>query len=299
MPEVEEKLDFQKIMEIGADSLGGVVASAIVAQLFGEKNDTQALITHAIEEICKRLTKVIDNAFMQEYIADTNSIASRLLAYQETNDLNILDEIFADASNTVHRLRRFDTIESITSCNYISTLHLVATKALAEHNPQYNETLKRLGKEYADWSQSSAQRLIDHTNVSVTEPFPNMSLYVEIRNDYDYKIIEGSDATDINQIVFKSLYKDNWAPAGREALRWVESEPINVLKSLCRHESIFSFSQLELTESGKKDPVLRNELRELNEKAQQAAKDFLGMRLDASNAMKESILYACNSWHAL
>ncbi|PRR87410.1 hypothetical protein [Bacillus atrophaeus] len=288
MPPEEEKLDFQKIMEIGAESLGGAVASEIVAQMFGGRNNTEAIITRAVEEICTRLTKIIDNAFMEHYISITNSLASRLLTYQETNDLNLLDEIIADASDNYHNLKRFDTIESITSCNYVCTLHLVAAKASAEHNPGYSETIKRLGKEYAAWSQSTAHRLNDLTNASVDEPFvPGLD-----RPSSGYTIKEFHLSSQ-NQLIFHTSYRDHWSYPD---LKYVQSDPIPIPKEFCIKESTL---EIFLTNEAKNDPKIKDALKNFYEKSKQSKMEFLGSRLDVSNAMVNSIHYACNSWNNL
>lgn len=297
MPE-EVKLDFQKIMEIGAESFGGALASGIIERMFGGQNNTEKLITEAIEEICARLTIIIDNAFMKQSIADTNSLASRLLAYLESNDINSLDEIFANASDTVHRLRLFDTIESITACNYVSTIHLVATKALAEHNPGYNETLKRLGKSYAEWSESTVHRF--DSKKTVKEPiYCSTSFSSNIYHGYYIK--ESSQSTVDNQLVFYTHYQDEWGNTPQDIWRRVEAEPINVAKSLCIKELQSPFPdlfQIRLTKEGINDKTIESERVKFNEKALQTQKDFLGKRVDVSNATMESILYACNAWKA-
>lgn len=294
-----EELNFQKVMEIGAQAVGGsfggavggALAGAFVREVFGGQERTEALITNAIKEICERLIKVIDNSFMQEYIADTNSIASRLLAYQETNDLSILDEIFADASDTVQHLRRFDTIESITSCNYISSLHMVTIKALAEYNSGYNETLKRVGKEYAEWSRSTVQRIIDLTNASIEKPFP---IFVEalitpnLAQSYSVKL----STDNMCQLQLLTTYRDYWSS---NSLKPLMSEYITIFKRVCTE----SDNKRHLDMSVKDDYNFLQEIRKFNEESEQIVTDILNQRLDVANAMKESILRACDTWDSL
>jgi hypothetical protein len=299
MPDEQEtKLDWQKVMEVGAESLAGGIATALIGQMLGEReqNDTQAIVTKAVEEICTRLTKVIDNAFMQEYIADTNSIASRLLTYRETNDVSILDEIYAESSNIVERLRRFDNIESITALNYISTLHLTCIKALAEHNPGYNETLKRVGAEFAERSRPTAKRLIEHTAASTGNVFP-----VNFIQSNSYSIGYRIDAffEDHPKITFHTTYKDNWVPSdSKESNKWITSEPIPINKSLVSMREFGSFTRT-LTEQAKEDKTLLEEVRKFNEYAKQIRQQHLDLRLNVANGMKDSILRACDAWSAL
>ncbi|MEK4412503.1 hypothetical protein MHB59_28620 [Bacillus sp. FSL L8-0642] len=114
-------------------------------------------------------------------MADCNSIAKRLPTYNETNDPEILHSIFDEGANLIERLKRFDTIESITTINCMSTLHLTAIKALSEHSSEfsgYKETLKRYGKDYADWSESHSERLVELTKASVGEPSFSPSSFI-------------------------------------------------------------------------------------------------------------------------
>lgn len=300
-----EKLDFQKIMEIGAESfggaLGGTLASEIIERMFGEQNNTEALITEAVEEICTRLTIIIDNAFMKQSIADTDSIASRLLAYQDSNDINILDEIYADASKTFHRLKLFDTIESITACNYVSTLHLVAIKAMAEHNSGYYETLKREGKLYAEWSESTVHRF--DAKGTVGEPFFFSMLSSDISNPrhlfFGYYIKESSQSSVDNQLVFYTHYRDDWEDSRKNHWRRLDSDPINVAKSFCSPPIVTPYeTYLELTKDGINDITIQRECENFHKKSQQIAKDFLDERVNVSNATMESILFACKAWKA-
>ncbi|MEH7284889.1 hypothetical protein [Priestia megaterium] len=291
------QLNFERIMEIGAstlvESMTGPLGAMFASQLFGQQDNTQAIISQAIEEICIRLTKAIDNAFMREYIADTNSIASRLLSYQETKDVDVLVGLFADASDTVQHLRLFDTIESISSCNYISTLHLVIIRALEEHKPNYRETLTRLGKDYAQWSESKAQRIIELTQESVKDPF--YYSHFSLRRDYAVRDLFGSDNCTIS---FFTTYDDNWATPDGDVNRIVQTEPITVPKNL--FDSVVTPIQLaSLTEEGKKDPRIVEAIDNLNKKALEEKSSFLNTRLDVSNGMKNTILNACKKWNNL
>lgn len=298
MPLEDNELDWQKIMEIGARSLGGGVASAIISEMFGHKENTQELITQAIEEICERMTKIVDNAFMQEYIADTNSIASRLAAFEDSNDVTILDELFADASDTVHHLRRFDTIESITACNYISTIHLVIIQAMSEHNSGYRETLSRTGKEYAEWSKSKAGRIGELTKDSMDQAWP----YILYNGPLSHQnhVIRTESAGERIYLVFRSIQPDKWTSSPTI----FDSEPIilkdkNLNIDLTRYLDIdpLGFGKYTVNASINEDMNIKEKVRIFNEELSLKSQHYMNERITVSDAIESTILEACDKWN--
>ncbi|XER15435.1 hypothetical protein SATMO3_57290 [Sporomusa aerivorans] len=290
MPAVAEteELDWQKVLEVGASSLGSTLAREIIRQMFGGQDNTASLVAAAIEEICNRLTKIIDNAFMQEYIADTNSIASRLNAYKDSGDVNILDEIFADASDTVHRLKRFDTIESITTCNYVSTLHLVATQALSEHNSGYRQTLQKLGKDYAEWSQAKSERIIELTRDSVGQ------LMIGSLSSKNINFGYGIDANQ-NLIKFHATFLDMWGSPDFSSWQYIRSEAVNINPQHYFKDS----NEYILNDEGKKDRKILEEFSKFQVYAKKSRDDFFNKRMDVANKLRNTILSACNRWRSL
>ncbi|MCZ8493594.1 hypothetical protein [Priestia megaterium] len=298
-PEESGELNFQRVMEFGADRLAGPVIGFLLTELFSQQNDNSSMITQAIEEICARLTKIIDNAFLREYIADTNSIASILFSYAQTRDESLLDDLFVRASDTVHHLRPFDTIESITTCNYVCTLHLTITRALAENNSGYNEVIRTLGRDYAAWSESKVQRIIDLTNESVEEPvfFDNtmMPRYPGI----GYSITEQSSSSNNCNIVFFTYFINRWGvPETRDYQRIVQTEPISVPKSLFTESRATGIPQ-EITQEGRRDPIIIAAINSLNERAMQEKAAFLEERMVTANRIRDDILRACETWRNL
>ncbi|PFU37212.1 hypothetical protein COK88_31405, partial [Bacillus cereus] len=89
-------------------------------------------VGRAVEEICNRIQKIIDQAFLDDYVDRCNSIARRLQGYPESQDENILHSIYDDGSDLVDHLTRFDKFEGITALVYICTLHLTDIKALSD-----------------------------------------------------------------------------------------------------------------------------------------------------------------------
>lgn len=299
-PEESGELNFQRVMEFGADRLAGPVIGFLLTELFSQQNDNSSMITQAIEEICARLTKIIDNAFLREYIADTNSIASRLFSYAQTRDGALLDELFADASDTVHHLRPFDTIESITTCNYVCTLHLTITRALAENNSGYNEVIRTLGRDYAAWSESKVQRIIDLTNESVEEPIFFDNTMMPRYPGIGYSITEQSHSSENYNIVFFTYFINRWGvPETRDYQRIVQIEPISVPKLLFSDLYGIPGRGNTITEEGRRDPRIIAAINSLNERARQEKAAFLEERMVTANRIRDDILRACETWRNL
>jgi hypothetical protein len=85
---------------------------------------------------------------------------------------------------------------------------------------------------------------------------------------------------------------------GDEHLKYIKSEPIGINKELIK-TNFDLLSPVELTEQGKHDRTILEELRKFNEYANQNRQQFLDFSLNISTGMKDSILHACNAWNAL
>lgn len=292
-----DSLNWQEIMEIGAEALGSSMGKAIINKIYsGERrNENEQLIRQAIEEICERIKKIVDQAFLEEYIADCNSIAKRLPTYNETNDPEILHSIFDEGANLIERLKRFDTIESITTINCMSTLHLTAIKALSEHSSEfsgYKETLKRYGKDYADWSESHSERLVELTKESVGEPNYSPSSY----------IIEphrsSTNGFSNPTLKYHFYFIDNWDLHTNTTLHHYMSHQIE-LTDLGWWRTIGTINpNYELTEQGLHAPVIQNGYLEARKAIMEMREAFLQERLDVANTMKKTILSSCETWRS-
>ncbi|PEO25778.1 hypothetical protein [Bacillus toyonensis] len=291
-----DTLNWQEIMEIGAEALGSSMGKAIINKIYSSerRNENEQLIRQAIEEICERIKKIVDQAFLEEYIADCNSIAKRLPAYNETNDPEILHSIFDEGANLIERLKRFDTIESITTINCMSTLHLTAIKALSEHSNEfsgYKETLKRYGKDYADWSESHSERLIELTKASVGEAYIwSNSFIIEPPRDRN-------NHNSYPTLKYHFHFIDNW-----------DFSPLKVHHYFSNQIQLTDFSwwtvggtfnrDYELTEQGLHAPVIQNGYPEARKAMTEMREAFLQERLDFANTMKETILSSCETWRS-
>ncbi len=107
-----EETDLSKIIDLAGGNIQEKVASEIISQIFKDKNDFGEIVSEAVEEVCKRIIKAIDNAFMKEYIAGTNSVATLLWAYNETKDkntrevnINKLSDLHSESTHLMDNLK--------------------------------------------------------------------------------------------------------------------------------------------------------------------------------------------------
>ncbi|PEW37194.1 hypothetical protein CN444_29875 [Bacillus thuringiensis] len=255
----------------------------------------------AVDEICNRVNKIVDQAFLREYVADCNSIASRLAAYPDSHDVTILQTIFNEGSNLIYRLRGFDTFEGITAVNYISTLHLIAVKALSEHSPEfsgYRETLNRLGKEYADWCESHSERLNDFVRASVSDISRNPFLKGSSTEPYEIDI-KSSDS-DIPTLYFGYVFYDLWHNGEDQSIHHYSLKFELIDRKWYDWESYKTVSSnVTLNEVGKKNPSFLKASKKAYNEASDLRNAFLNDRLSITNDMKESILSNCRVWKSL
>ncbi|PEI83407.1 hypothetical protein [Bacillus toyonensis] len=302
MPSIIEGLNWQRIMEAGASGLGSSVAEEVIKGMFSNNNNTEQLLIQAVGEVCDRVKKIVDQAFIKEYVADCNSIASRLAAYPGSKDVTILQRIYDEGSNLVYRLRNFDTFESITTENYICTLHLMTVKALSEYKDKdkdfsgYKDTLKRLGREYADWCEPRSERLNDFARASVGD-LQSSSLSVGVREGYFIKDI--STFSDIPELYFSYMFSDEWYVSDETMWKVYSSEGLKLTDRSWYNLQQVVFYKVTLTEKGKSAREFLEAYNKAHTKATQFRNDFLNERLSTTNAMKESILSACKTWRNL
>ncbi|PFZ52845.1 hypothetical protein COL68_25870 [Bacillus wiedmannii] len=302
MPSIIEGLNWQRIMEAGASGFGSSVAEVVIRGMFPDSNNTERLLSQAVGEICDRVKKIVDQAFINEYVADCNSIASRLAAYPDSRDVTILQSIFNEGSNLIYRLRNFDTFESIVTENYICTLHLMAVKALSEYKDEqhdfsgYKDTLKRLGREYADWCEPRSEQLNDFARASVGN-LRSSFLSLGVREGYFIKEI--SSFSDVPELCFSYMFSDNWHVSDENIWKYYSSETLKLTdRSWYDLQKVVGY-KVTLTEKGKSAREFLEAYNKAHTEATQFRNDFLNDRLSITNAMKESILSACKTWRNL
>ncbi|MGA5680819.1 hypothetical protein ACPCHR_24460 [Bacillus bombysepticus] len=303
MPSIIEGLNWQRIMEAGASGFGSSVAEVVIKGMFPDSNNTEKLLSQAVGEVCDRVKKIVDQAFINEYVADCNSIASRLAAFPDSRDVTILQSIFNEGSNLIYRLRNFDTFESIATENYICTLHLMDVKALSEYKDKnkdfsgYKDTLKRLGREYADWCEPRSERLNDFARASISGVTHSPFLAKSASEPYKISPKHSDYDLDIPKLIFAYVFYDLWQ------LDEVKSVHSYFLEIPLTNPSWYSYDgrtgEVTLTERGKKSPEFLEASQKAYKEATNLRNDFLNDRLSITNAMKASILSACKTWRNL
>ncbi|MGX5475765.1 hypothetical protein [Bacillus toyonensis] len=67
---INDELNWQKILKIGASSLGSSIGKAIISEMFSSEDSAQEAVKQAVEEICDRVKKIIDQDFLDHYVAN-------------------------------------------------------------------------------------------------------------------------------------------------------------------------------------------------------------------------------------
>ncbi|AGF56484.1 hypothetical protein B0P06_005247 [Clostridium saccharoperbutylacetonicum] len=286
----DSSFNWEEVIEVGIKFLGSPAAGTLISMLFNRNSNTETMITAAVEEICNRITKAIDVAFMNEYIADTNSIANRLSAFNDSKDKDILDELFADASDTVQRLKRFNTIEGILAFNYICTLHLIIIQALSEYNIGYKETLSRTGKEYSELSKSKSDIIVNLTRDSI-DPINFEGLD---HGGYTIETHTRGAFTEYATIKFDARFLDRW----ENSPHVITSDPFELTNPMMYYAEGFP-SRLLLTPSAQRDTSIINKHSEFIIKAQKEWESYLDNKLVFPRRIESTILSACKKWESL
>ncbi|EEH97758.1 hypothetical protein PMY56_16035 [Clostridium tertium] len=301
-----EETDLSKIIDLAGGNIQEKVASEIISQIFKDKNDFGEIVSEAVEEVCKRIIKAIDNAFMKEYIAGTNSVATLLWAYNETKDkntrevnINKLSDLHSESTHLMDNLKRFDELEGIFACFYISNLNIICIKALSEYNSDYNKVLVRIGKEYAEWAEKASKRIIELTEESVGGIY-SFSLNSttnppDIGNVYSGYFIKKIDILNIVILQFYTCYEDKWEVSKNFEKRhkFILSEEIK-LDVLHYYED---FRNLYLTKIG--EDSLKEKYINFFEQAKDYRNEFLQSRLSYINSLNLTISKSCYSWRLI
>lgn len=272
-----EETDLSKIIDLAGGNIQEKVASEIISQIFKDKNDFGEIVSEAVEEVCKRIIKAIDNAFMKEYIAGTNSVATLLWAYNETKDKNTRE----------------------VNINKLSNLNSICIKALSEYNSDYNKVLVRIGKEYAEWAEKASKRIIELTEESVGGIY-SFSLNSttnppDIGNVYSGYFIKKIDILNIVILQFYTCYEDKWEVSKNFEKRhkFILSEEIK-LDVLHYYED---FRNLYLTKIG--EDSLKEKYINFFEQAKDYRNEFLQSRLSYINSLNLTISKSCYSWRLI
>lgn len=290
-----DELNWQKILEIGASSLGSSIGTAIINEMFSTTSDgAREAVQQALEEVCDRIKKIIDEAFLNQYIASCGTVAYLLKAYADSCEVKctegLLIDLFTKASDLVNQLKRFDTFESLTALLYICTLHLTAIKALSDINSGYKITLSDTGHDYASLCEPIGDRLVEFTEASVGEAMFDISS--------SYLIF--TDPTPSNPYLtlkFRFYFVDEWDENPDTRVHMYDSDPpISLTESLWYKKE---GTQYELTELGKNAPPIQSAYLVARNDIQTARDNFLNDRLEVSKKMRENILSACAEWGKL
>ncbi|PPK77491.1 hypothetical protein BXY41_11629 [Lacrimispora xylanisolvens] len=287
-------LTIELIMQTIGNDIKTKTAQIILSNLF-KSDDTEKLITKAINEICNQVQKIIDDAFMREYIAKTDSISSRISSYILTNDTEMLDELYSDASDMVHQLKRFNSLEGIIAFNSICSLHLIVVKALAEKKSKYYKDLTRLGKEYAQMLISKTPIINEIFSESVSHSRPcDISKPHQSFNGYSIKQ-DGFKEKYILKLYtyFNDYWKDN-------AMIYSESEmEIPQFDDQRRLNFLIHSNGGAFLEEATKYPQNKKIFDDFNVKARSERDSYLNMRLDISNKLINTITQACEQYKNL
>lgn len=166
-------LDWIWLAEKAAGGVVGSIAGDIIKSAFGLGPDYSDVFHEAIEEICKRVGKIVKEQFVTEYIADCETARRNLIAYLDSNDIQKLRDVENQSSYIVGRLKSTnDSYETMGFFMLAANIHLSALKLLVqlnEPNIDYKTTLVKNCELYADWAEDSANRFFERVKTSVSE----------------------------------------------------------------------------------------------------------------------------------
>lgn len=288
---INDELNWQKILKIGASYLGSSIGTAIISEMFPSEDSAQEAVKQAVEEICDRVKKIIDQAFLDHYVANCDSIARRLQGYPESSDVNILHGIYDDGSDLVSDLVRFETFEGITALVYICTLHLTDIKALSEIDSGYKATLSRCGDEYAALCEPRGDKLVYFTNVSVGDAmYANSGLYD--------MITAPTTSNSYPTLKYRFNFVDEWDENLDTKVHIYDSDPISLTDPLWCTESP-GIPRYRLTEAGRNSTSIQRLYLSAKNEIISQRDTFLNDRLEITNNMRENIRKACDEWRNL
>ncbi|UYZ36783.1 hypothetical protein OD350_03680 [Clostridium beijerinckii] len=299
-----------KIISLTGIDIEKEIATAVISKIFGNQNDTEQLVSRAVEEICSRITKTIDNAFMKEYIADTNTVAQLLVEYRLRHDdpnhqmdsedaIRILEKISSDALETYNRLKRFDNMEGIFACLNIGSLRIICLKALSEYEESYGNILENYANYHGDWAKGAANKLVEITKGSVGymgyfnfDPLSSSNPPSTGNGNAGYTVTY--DNTSGAQLQFYNCFADLWAPTQREMRKIILSEKIKITNPMYYAKGPLGYY---LDREGMK--AYAKEYDKFVAKAESDRMHFLRDRLDHIEEMQKLINTSSESWMAV
>lgn len=262
-----------------AEAFGERAAELIVSELISRLRGDSMKVS--IEEICREIKRIVDNAFLEEYLADTRSIISRFITFSETKEFSILDELYADASNTIERLKRFDAIEHNIATIQAMAINLLIVRSYIDVNQDFKTVLNRLGREYAEWAEPVAQKIYDYANNSITPPGGFGGMSSNIRKIYDVHSISRPAECDGNNVCVEFNYSvsDSWE--GRW-YRW--------------GHTFYKPQSLVFSKEDEKDPKYIQAHDKAKKDAEDKRQQVINERINLVNPMRHSILSSCEVW---
>ncbi|KMP71042.1 hypothetical protein RE438_30755 (plasmid) [Bacillus wiedmannii] len=146
------------IVEGVISGLAGYAAVEFIKTNFNRAEDYSELFRAAITEICITIKQAVDDAFLKEYVSDSEAVRKILRDYGDHQRPQVLFEILPQTYNLVERFKSYETKGFgglILSCN----LHLLTIKALAEvpGNENFKITLEKTCNEYAELLEKSGE----------------------------------------------------------------------------------------------------------------------------------------------
>ncbi|QPW51607.1 hypothetical protein G9298_28460 (plasmid) [Bacillus thuringiensis] len=166
---------------VAVEAAGGVIgatagfaAVALIKHLFfNEESDHSAdLFKEAVEQICNHINKVIDEAFIREYLSDTNNVKRQLKYFADSSGQNItlIEDIQLEASRLVERFYDLGD-KTVGALELACSLHLVILKTLATHNPDFWKlSFETTTKEYAEMLSHNADEFLNSVKSRITPP---------------------------------------------------------------------------------------------------------------------------------
>lgn len=150
-----------KIAEGVITGVAGYTAVEFIKANFNRSDDYSELFRAAITEICLTIKEEIDNAFLQEYTSDSESVRQQLKDYGDHQHSEILDETLSKTYDLVNRFKSYGP-KGFGGLTLACNLHLLTLKALSEvpGKESFKITLEKTCKEYADMLEKSAGNYI-------------------------------------------------------------------------------------------------------------------------------------------
>ncbi|OMF72499.1 hypothetical protein BK143_09530 [Paenibacillus peoriae] len=262
-----------------AEAFGEKAAELIIGELIAGLNEDSLKVS--IEEICREIRKTIDNAFLQEYLADSRSIISRCIDFSDTKEFSILDELYADASDTIEHLKRFDAIEHNLATIQVMAIRLLIVRCYIDKNREFIKVLTRLGIEYAQWAEPVAQKIYDYANNSITLPGGSGGMDSNIRKIYDAHSWSKPDGCDRNEVCVEFSYwsVDVWE---KEWYRY--------------GHAFYKPKDQRFDKEDEKDPQYIQAQNKAKKDAEDKRQQIINERINLVNPLCESIRSTCQIW---